>query len=145
MDEVSRRGRAGFHQREYLLFVAPEKIKHLYDETIGRVIGSKSNPLWHVTITCSGASELAHIYLGMDGSIEADKTMQSALRDASRKYLGRHFELGEGMRCWFALRGNPRIDVWLKRQGGAMGVEFNNSEVISLILYWCNRAGCALY
>lgn len=145
MDEVARLGRADFYQRECLLLVTPEKIKHLYDKAIGRVIGSKSNPLWHVTITCSGASKLAHICLGMDRSIESDKIMQSALREASRKYLGRHFELGEGMRCWFSFSGNPRVDVWLKRRGGVMGAELTNSEVISLILYWRGREGWTLY
>jgi hypothetical protein len=122
--------------------MAPDRIQLLYDKTIGAVVGSKANPLWNVTITSQGASKVAEIDLGLDVAVSNSKERQAEIRNAVRKYLGPKMQEGEGIRCWLGVRGNPRINIWLRRKPGKIGVEFENTDILSLIQYWCKRAGC---
>lgn len=108
-------------------------------------MGTKPNPLWHLTITGIGSSKVADIDLGFDVAVSGDKTMQASMRDAARKYLLPHLGEGEGMRCWLGVSGNPRINIWMKRKGGQLGVEFENTEALFLIQHWCKKAGCPLH
>jgi hypothetical protein len=123
----------------------PDSIQLSYDKTIGAVVGTKTNPLWHVTITCDGASRVADVNLGLDSAVAGNREMQMEIRSAAKKYLAPLLREGEGMRCWLGVSGNPRINIWLRRKGGHIGVEFENTDVISLIQYWCGRAGCRLH
>jgi hypothetical protein len=132
------RGRVSF-------FMHPDKVKLLYDGTIGRVVGANPNPLWHLGITCGGASGVADIDLGLDVAVARDRATQDSIRGAARKYLQSCFEGGEGMRCWLGVSGNPRINVWLKRRPGIIGIEFENAEAIARIQHWCRQAGLRLH
>jgi len=125
--------------------MTPDRIQLLYDKTVGAVVGSKANPLWHVTITSQGASKVAELDLGLDVAVAGNKDAQVQIRNAVRKYLGPKMQEGEGMRCWLGVSSNPRINVWLRRRPGQIGVEFENTDVISLVQYWCKRAGCVLH
>lgn len=125
--------------------MTPDKIQLLYDETIGAATSSKANPLWHITVRSHGASKVADIDLGFAGSISGDKEAQVEVRNAVRKYLGPKMKEGEGIRCWLGVSNNPRINVWLRRRPGQIGVEFENTDAISLIQYWCKRSGCVLF
>lgn len=125
--------------------VHPDKAKLLYDGTVGRVVGSAPNPLWHLNITCSGASGVADIDLGLDVAVTRDRATQDAIRGAARKYLRSCLADGEGMRCWLGVCGNPRINVWLRRKPGILGVEFENAEAVSRIRHWCEQAGMRLH
>jgi hypothetical protein len=130
---------------EYLVQVRSINAKTEYDSTIGRMVGTKPNPLWNMTITCQGASKFADIDLGLDIAICQDKSVQAAVRDAARNFIRPHLGRGEGMRCWLGVSGNPRINIWLRRRGGIIGVELENTEIVALIGYWCSQAGCRLH
>lgn len=125
--------------------MAPERIQLLYDKTIGVLVGSRTNPLWNVTITSHGASKVADLDLGLNLAVSGDKEAQAEIRTAVRKYLGPMLWEGETLRCWLGVSGNPRINVGLRRRSGQIGVEFENADVVSLVQYWCKRAGCALH
>ncbi len=119
-------------------------IQTKYEKTIGAALGTGPNPLWHISIRCSGASKVADIDLGLDMAVAADRELQTRIRNAVRRYLEPHLEESEGMRCWLAVAGNPRINVWLRRRPGHIGVEFENTSALSLIQYWCQRARCPI-
>jgi hypothetical protein len=121
------------------------KTQLLYGNTIGAVVGSKPNLLWNITTTCSGASKFADIDLGLDYAVAMDKDAHTEIRAAVRSYFGEALVQGEGLRCWLGVRGNPRINIRLKRKSGQIGVEFENTEAISLIQHWCKMAGVTLH
>lgn len=120
-------------------------IQSLYEKTVGVVVGSDPNPLWHISIRCSGSSKVADIDLGLDDAVARNKEMQTKIRNAARRYLEPHLGSAEGMRCWLGVAGNPRINVWMLRRAGHIGVDFENPVALSLIQYWCKRAGCPIH
>lgn len=126
-------------------FMTSSDIQTKYEKTIGAAFGQGPNPLWHIGIRCSGSSKVADIDLGMDRAVAWDKELQAKIRNAVKRYLGPHLEESEGMRCWLSVSGNPRINIWLRRIPGRIGVEFENAGALSLIQYWCRRARCPIF
>lgn len=125
--------------------MAPERIELLYDSTVGAMVGSRTNPLWNVTITSHGASKVADLDLGLNLAVSGDREAQAEIRTAVRKYLNPALREGETLRCWLGVSGNPRINICLRRRSGQIGVEFENADVVSLVQHWCKKAGCALH
>jgi hypothetical protein len=120
-------------------------IQAKYEKTIGSVVGSSHNPLCHIAIRCIGSSKVADIDLGLDVAVSENRELQAKIRNATRRYLEPHLEEGEGMRCWLAVSGNPRVNVWMHRDPGHIGVVFKNTQALSLIQYWCRRASCPIF
>jgi len=125
--------------------MAPERIQLLYDKTIGAVAKSKTNPLWNMSITSQGASKFANLDLGLNLAVAGDRETQSEIRAAVRKYIRPMLRDGETLRCLLGVSGNPRVNICLLRRSGQIGVEFENTDVVSLVQYWCKRANCALH
>lgn len=116
----------------------PEKSR--YDATIGALVGNRDNPLWHVSVEGHSGTGTADIHLCVRGPL-VDSPERDSFKRAVRDYFAPSFAPGEGMRCWFGVKNNPRITLWLARTHPLIAeVSFANRKVLSLVEQWCAAA-----
>jgi len=118
------------------------QVRDHYDATVGS--GKGVNPLCHLRLEAQAGRDTVDIHLCMRRDQVWDRDARRSLRDAARHYLQPHFQEGEGMRCWLAVKNDPRINLWLRRDGGGLAVRLSNGKIESLLTHWCVMAGVSL-
>jgi len=127
--------------------MSPSEIAQHFDYTIRSILpttSTKAGVLSHVRINSHNSLEVTGIHIGLNMSKFGSQD-PSLIRKAIKAYFQGSLSKNESLRCLLGVRNEPRIDLYLRRQGPLLDSQITNQTTKALIAYWCGQDGLSLH